>query len=86
MENLGRRNRSREYAIIAASVVCGSKHVDGVVRNLTSGGAMFECNQQFTTGDKVSLDIAGLGRIASSVAWSVGTRSGLRFDEPCLFS
>lgn len=82
MESLGRRTRDREYPIFAASVICGSLHVDGLVRNLTTGGAMFEGDQQLTAGAKVSLDIQGLGRIASSVAWSIGTRAGVKFDEP----
>ena len=82
MERLERNTRNWESPTYLASLNCGSQYVDCVVRNLTSGGAMFESDCQITAGDKVILDIPGLGQIASTVAWSIDTRAGVRFDEP----
>ena len=82
MESLVRSERNREYPTFAATVICGSFHVDGLVRNLTAGGAMFESRLQLRAGSKIILDIGGLSRIPSTVVWSIDTRAGVRFDEP----
>lgn len=74
--------QKREFSNFPARLTHGPLKFDGVVRNLTAGGAMFECDFQFLAGTNVSLDVVGLDPLVATVAWSVGTRTGLRFDAP----
>ncbi|MBV1689312.1 hypothetical protein KRR38_16930 [Novosphingobium sp. G106] len=71
-----------EVTDFPARITHGPLKFDGLIRNLTASGAMFECDFQFSTGACVSLDMAGLGPLVATVAWSIGTRTGLRFDAP----
>lgn len=71
-----------EFPNFPARITHGPLKFDGVIRNLTASGAMFECDFQFSAGACVSVDLAGLGPLAATVAWSIGTRTGLRFDAP----
>lgn len=82
MENLARPVRGRGYPTFPGHVTNGPIRVDGVVRNLTAGGAMFESEHELTSGDQVCLFIQGFGWIAGSVAWSIDGRTGVKFDAP----
>lgn len=82
MEDACLLEQKREFPDFPARLTHGPLKFDGVVRNLTAGGAMFECDFQFSAGASVSLDMAGMGPLVATVAWSIGKRTGLRFDAP----
>lgn len=82
MERQARRHTGSGRPAFAASLICGSRSIDGIVRNLTPQGAMFESIDHLAAGARVDLQIQGLCPISSSVAWSLGPRAGLRFDHP----
>ena len=74
--------RKREFPSYRARVSCGSLQFEGLVRNLTAGGAMFECEYPFAKGAAVTLHIEGMGQMAGTVAWSIDGRAGVKFDTP----
>ena len=80
MELLHLPVRTREYPTYPTQVTCGAMRVDGLVRNLTAGGAMIESAHQFRVGARLKLDIAGLGLVSATVAWSLDGRAGVKFD------
>lgn len=73
-------SNDRECLTRAARLICDTGQANGVVRNLTSGGALFESDHRLAVNEKVLLDIQGMGPVGASVAWSMGERAGLRFD------
>lgn len=82
MDSLALPTRRRGYPTFAAQLICGTIRVEGLVRNLTAGGAMFEGDHELASGDNVCLFVHGIGWIASSVVWSIDGRTGVRFDAP----
>ena len=42
---------------------------------------MFEGTGEVEAGDKVILDIQGVGNIGATVVWRLGLRSGVAFDR-----
>ena len=51
------------------------------IRNISSGGAMVECESEVQTGATVYLDIGDAGRMAATVCWARGDQIGLGFVE-----
>jgi len=52
------------------------------IRNLSAGGLMAEAIGQFAPGDRIAVDISGLGSLNGSIAWARDGRIGLSFDTP----
>ena len=50
------------------------------VRNLSSGGLMADCAGTFTPGDRVELEIRGVGIQHGVIAWAAADRIGIAFD------
>lgn len=51
------------------------------VRNLSSNGLMAECKIMLRVGDRVVMDLRGVGEVIGSVVWTKGSRVGIAFDR-----
>lgn len=51
------------------------------VRNLSNGGMMGEGNLRVKRGNRLSIELRNVGRIAGTVAWVQDDRFGIAFDE-----
>ena len=64
----------------------GELDVDGAqstvrLRNISSGGAMLDCEQDIAVGSPACLDLSDAGRIEAEVRWCRGGQVGIRFSE-----
>ena len=51
------------------------------IRNLSSGGMMAEIGEPFEEGDRIEIDLRGIGILDGTVIWRTDTRIGIEFDE-----
>ncbi len=51
------------------------------VRNLSPAGLMAECKIMLRVGDRVLLDLRGVGEVLGHVVWTKGPRVGIAFDR-----
>ena len=51
------------------------------VRNISSGGALLECDRALPTESKVQLDLPGSGNLGGEVRWSESRRMGIQFED-----
>jgi len=78
------RSAPRTSMFLQASILCmasGETHALRV-RNISSGGLMAECAHDFATGDRVELDVRGVGKQAGQIAWTGHGKLGVSFDDP----
>lgn len=59
----------------------GGPDIQVRVRNLSSGGMMAEPSVEVAPGERVMVDLRGVGEIAATVMWTVAGRAGLAFDR-----
>lgn len=50
------------------------------VRNLSETGLMADCEAHFSDGDRLVVDLRGIGPVAGCVTWVRGDRIGMAFD------
>lgn len=50
------------------------------IRNLSSGGLMAETTVAVTEGQKLSVDVKNVGKVAGHVAWTAPGRFGIAFS------
>lgn len=51
------------------------------VRNISTGGALLECDRSIEAEASVQLDVPGCGCVGGRVRWSDGGRMGIQFDD-----
>ncbi len=51
------------------------------VRNISTGGALLECDRMLPAESKVQLDLPGCGNLGAEVRWSEARRMGIQFEE-----
>jgi diguanylate cyclase (GGDEF)-like protein len=51
------------------------------VRNISTGGALLECDRMLPEDSKVQLDLPGTGNLGAEVRWSESKRMGIQFEE-----
>ena len=51
------------------------------VRNISSGGALLECDRMLPVESKVQLDLPGCGNLGAEVRWSEAKRMGVQFED-----
>jgi len=59
----------------------GKPHGKARVRNLSETGLMADCEGLFADGDRLVVDLRGIGEVACRVSWVRGDRIGLAFDK-----
>ena len=52
------------------------------IRNLSSGGMMAEISEPFEEGDRIEIELRGIGALDGTVIWRTDTRIGIAFAEP----
>ncbi len=53
-----------------------------IVRNISRGGMMADCDFPVAIGDRVEAKIRKVGDVTGRVAWAVSPRIGIAFDTP----
>ncbi|MEA3013302.1 MAG: hypothetical protein QOD42_1847 [Sphingomonadales bacterium] len=51
------------------------------VRNISTGGALLECDRMLPAEAKVQLDLPGCGNLGGEVRWSEAKRVGIQFED-----
>ena len=51
------------------------------VRNISTGGALLECDRMLPVESKVQLDLPGCGNLGAEVRWAEARRMGLQFED-----
>ena len=51
------------------------------VRNISSGGALLECDRMLPLESNVQLDLPGCGNLGAEVRWSEAKRMGIQFED-----
>jgi diguanylate cyclase (GGDEF)-like protein len=51
------------------------------VRNISSGGALLECDRMLPAESRVQLDLPGCGNLGGEVRWSEAKRMGIQFED-----
>lgn len=77
------RCEPRDSLFLAAQVARpGEVAAPARIRNLSGGGLMADCAQSFAAGDRIEIELKGVGLIPGRVAW-VGEagRIGVAFDR-----
>lgn len=79
---LGQRSTQRDSLLLTAQFrLAGESESEQVrVRNLSAGGLMAEVTRPLSIGDKVEVDVRGVGWISGKIAWSAAGRVGVAFD------
>ena len=76
-----RQRESDAVHQIAALIIQGSRGHHGIIRNLSANGIMFEGTCTLVQGERVAVEIPGMGWAHATVAWALTPRSGISFDE-----
>jgi hypothetical protein len=75
--------REPRHRLMRRAVTCvGGTTLEVRLRNISSTGALVECEIPVTPGDELVIDIVGVGPMQGSVRWSQARLFGLRFTEP----
>ncbi len=51
------------------------------VRNISTGGALLECDRALPPDSKVQLDLPGCGNLGADVRWNEARRMGIQFED-----
>ena len=80
-----RRRSARKRVIYSAKATYAGRTalIDGVVRNLSEGGARFDADQAIAVPDRFDLALPHEGAVkAARVAWRHDRSIGIAFDAP----
>lgn len=84
-QNEARRQRgdSRDSMFLHAYVrpIDGGPDIQVRVRNLSAGGMMAEPEVQVAEGERVWVELRGIGEISATVVWTAVGRAGLAFER-----
>jgi hypothetical protein len=59
----------------------GGETVELRLRNISSSGALAECNVPVTPGTELTIDIVGVGPVRGIVRWAQARKFGIQFDH-----
>ena len=75
--------RARRHPLIWSGVLHHDYQSTQVrLRNVSSSGALIECEDAVRVGAEPLLDLGEAGTIFATVTWRVGDQAGLRFQQP----
>ena len=75
--------RERRHPLIWSAVVHHDYQSNPVrLRNISSSGALIECQTPLRVGAEPLLDLGEAGQVFATVTWAVGDQAGLKFQEP----
>ena len=76
------RGEKRHPLVWTGQVHFNHESTDVRLRNVSAVGALVEADKAFPVGSEILLDLGEAGSIFSTVAWTHGDQSGLRFHAP----
>ncbi len=78
-----RARAPRDSLFLLANVqpIGGGPEIQVRVRNLSASGMMAEPAVEVAQGERVMVDLRGVGQIEATVVWSAAGRAGLAFDR-----
>lgn len=73
----------RDSLFLLAEVIreTGESMGNAKIRNLSATGLMADCDFAFLQGDRLVVDLRGIGPIAGTVVWATAMRMGFHFDR-----
>jgi hypothetical protein len=73
----------RDSLFLLAEVIreTGEPMGNAKIRNLSATGLMADCDFAFLEGDRLIVDLRGIGPVIGTVAWNSAMRMGLHFDR-----
>ena len=75
--------RERRHPLIWSGVVHHDYQSNPVrLRNISSTGALVECQTPLRVGAEPLLDLGEAGQVFATVTWAVGDQAGLKFQKP----
>ena len=75
--------RERRHPLIWSGVVHHDYQSNPVrLRNISSTGALVECQAPLRVGAEPLLDLGEAGQVFATVTWAVGDQAGLKFQKP----
>jgi hypothetical protein len=51
------------------------------IRNLSASGLMADSERPFRVGERIRVELRGLGKVDGAIAWTKGERIGIAFDQ-----
>lgn len=76
------RHASRDSLLLTAKLRIGDHETDVRIRNLSAGGLMAEYPRAVSLGERLEIDVRGVGPVAGRIAWATDGRIGIAFNEP----
>ena len=82
-EGAPRRRAQRDslFLLTALAEENGRARGKARVRNLSETGLMADCEGGFSDGDRLVVDLRGIGPVPGTVTWVRGDRIGMTFDR-----
>jgi hypothetical protein len=75
-------SRAPRHRLIRKAVLhWGERQMEARLRNISSGGALVECERGLPPGTEVRLSLPGLGDIFGEARWTTANKIGLRFEQ-----
>jgi len=71
----------RQGLLKVASLQFNGMNMPVRVRNISTGGALLECDRSLPPDSKVQLDLPGCGNLGGEVRWTETKRMGIQFEE-----
>jgi hypothetical protein len=81
-EQAGDSRAPRHGLIRLATLQWGETSLPVRLRNISTGGALLECDRALPQDEAVELHLPGCGRFQADVRWSQSGRLGIRFSQP----
>jgi hypothetical protein len=78
---VARENRLTRILLLGRLIAATGEHVCRA-RNISASGLGLDCTVALAPGDAVTIELRNFIRIAGRVAWSNGTKLGVKFDAP----
>ena len=72
---------ARQGLLKVASLQWNGMQMPVRVRNISTGGALLECDRMLPAGSIVQLDVPGAGNLGAEIRWSESGRMGIQFED-----
>jgi hypothetical protein len=82
MDSENRRSAERDNLVLDTELLCRDLQYRIRLRNISPNGAMIEGAPHLVPGDRAKVRVGTIGWIDGTIAWSLDSRCGLRFNRP----
>ena len=75
-------SREPRHRLMRRAITCiDGEHVEVKLRNISSMGALVECDVPVAPGTELAIDIVGVGPVRGIVRWAQSGKFGVQFDQ-----